>query len=329
MAAQGARSPLRASWWAPESKVEKAWQYNQQPPCCHFDQLHYVCVCVRVCVCVCVCVCTGLFCQKPQSLTGICTFYSLFHTQHRHTTHACTHTDTHVLWSQQGLLAAISSLLSENEPLSLVTTGPLCQNIYTHTHTHTHTHTYRVTLLAFWQPVDQYGSLSQFKLISTHIDLFSVTARFTWRKTHRWTMVNTIHVLLIIINPGSQSTSEPWMWDFPLRFPPSVAVFTQCSYKTKSLFWFGGFKMIMVILLFRFVPLMNVWHFVFLSIWVWKLSPVMHDTLQVTSQKHPCKQSFIILVPHSVAVLSEDRNRAGFCVSMVACVRAVLSLKVK
>lgn len=135
----------------------------------------------------------GVFCQKASAAHRA--LHHLFsasftrtHTQRRHTTHEHTHTDTHVLSGQQGLSAAISSPLSENEPLSLVTTGPLCRNTHTHTHART-----------FCQPVNLYCQFSKYK---PHIDLFSVTARFTRRTTHRWTMVNTIHksILIIIIN---------------------------------------------------------------------------------------------------------------------------------
>lgn len=127
MAAQGAHSPLWASWWAPELIVEKAWQHNQQPQwaasCCHFHQS----------VCLCVCVGAGLFCQNVSvAHRALHLLFSLPFTHMApalNTQHARTHTATHILWSQRGPSAAISGLLS------LVTAGSLCQDTHTHTHT--------------------------------------------------------------------------------------------------------------------------------------------------------------------------------------------------
>lgn len=64
--------------------------------------------------------------------------------------------------------------------LSVVTTAPLCQ--------HTHTHTVAVI------PVDLYELVFKAETYSVIVSVYlslSVTARFTRRKTHGWTMVNT------------------------------------------------------------------------------------------------------------------------------------------
>lgn len=157
IAEQGASFPLGASWWAPKLEDEKVQQYNQQPQRaashCHFDHVT-VCVCARA----------GLFCQKACCSQG----FAPSNFSHTHI----------ILSSQRGCQQLFLACFWEWTS----------QSWQQHHCVSTHTHTVAVI------PVDLYELVFKAETYSVIVSVYlslSVTARFTRRKTHGWTMVNT------------------------------------------------------------------------------------------------------------------------------------------
>ncbi len=179
---------------------------------------------VRACVCVCVCahMRSSIVCEKASVTCGA--LHLLSSSTHNNTQHMHAHIGTHTrpLKPTRFVRSYFEPAFWERAPF----TGDNRTIVSEHTHTHTHSHTH--TKLPSWHFANLLTRTDVLKVNTcnyvAYIDVFSITARFTSGTTHRWTMVNTVYVLIlhIIIKPVNIKALS---LDFPLKIMSSISVF--------------------------------------------------------------------------------------------------------